>query len=671
MKLDQETLVKHQFWFLLGGAVLLWMVGAIWLKLAASEPIEKAKSDYEKAENELTTWRNPVNPATFNPPWEKYGGVFDGHKQVIWKDAWQFQLGMYDWPFSNKDMSRPQTELSQDERELYKRELYPNEVKQLRELMEPDSKSGSPGMLSPVELAGGFDNVFKPQEWKLTPTREECWLAQEDYWVKRELLYDVARTIALRAYMQPTAIDRNANDDNLPEGYLMSLRYRNDTWEVTLHIKPSKGSNRQFVVAGDSTIKNIHPSRLPQSLTSAKGGGLEFNVYHADGKGARIEVRGEPVPYGVAQPFGKEDSRVLENIDWQRAKTDPEKFAVFMSQAFDWYTCPIRRVEAIALGQQSCRTYTTVLKANDTLAQLDPPAKDLAAEGDANKQSSSGSGSGSSGGASSGSMTGGSMGMGKGSGSMMPGGIPGMRGGARQATNVTPNNGIDRDRYLQAPKKASEEEKPSRHLPLAVQLIVEQSHIHQVVSAFSNSRLRIQITQVEFHHAKGIKPEIDPEKGGDASRTAPVFSAGMGGGAMPPGMMGSAGMGRGGGKAPPMMGSAMPPGTIGSRPPAGAGGAMGGGSKTPPMMGSMMMPGRFGSGASGPGMAKPTLPAAGAGGVTAATSKKPSAKPDDDSLVELTVYGIATLYRLPSSLEKPAPQNGAAPSTPPTPATGH
>jgi hypothetical protein len=261
-------------------------------------------------------------------------------------------------------------------------------------------------------------------------------------------------------------------------------------------------------------------------------------------------------------------------------------------------------------------------------------------------------------------------------GSMMMGGpMAGMQG-AKTATNVTPNNGIDRDRYLQEPQKEGETEKPSRHLPLALQLIVEQAHINDALAAVANSRLRIQITQVEWHHATGIKPENEPGSEGDLNRTAPIVMAGMGGGAAPPGMMGSAAMrgGAGGGKLPPMMGGgAMPPGMMGSammgggaRPPGGAGGAGGaGGGKLPPMMGSMMgsgmmMPGKIGGAGGGSNLVKSTGPIPGAASSsTGSNGKKTAPKPDDDNLVELTVYGVATLYRLPKSTEKEN-QNGAS-----------
>lgn len=666
MKLDKETVVKHQFWFLLGGYLLVWIIAVFWLKIAAGDEIKKVADAFETTKKNLDNERrSPVNTRTFVPPWEAYRNVFEKHKQVIWNQAWDFQRGMYDWPFSNKDMSSPQTVLADSEREEYKRTLYPDEIKQLRE--------ASKSILGPVELAGGFDAIFKPQEWKETPTREECWLAQEDYWVKRELLYVVGGAVAQLSYMWPILqIDEKA--EPMPQGVVSRHRYRNQNWEITFHIR--QNPKKELVIGGDSTIKNVHPSGNPLSLTSAKGTGIVFNLMQ-DKTTVSVEVRGEPVPWGEAQKLSAKDYEPNEGIDWAKFKEKP----IYVSQSYDWPTCPLRRIEAIALGHQDSRTFTTTLQANETLAKLDVP--EGGTEGDATKDKDSNAApSGAPGGGMMGSapspdmmqkMSQGSMGM-----------MSGMKGGGAQGGNVTPNNAIERNRYLQAPKKGDEAEKPSRHFPFAIQVIVEQAHTHDVLAALANSRLRVQITQVDLHHAKGIKPEPSEDKSGDILRTGPVMMMGtMGGptgGKMPP-MMGPGMMNpmMTGAKRPPMMGgSGMMPPSMGSgsgAPPMMGGsmspppGMVGSGNNTMMMMMSSMKGNRGGSGA--PGMVPPS------GGVDRTRNlkgpeadKKTVQIPEDDTLVELTVYGIATLYRRPDPPKSDEAQPGqAAPAQPAQPAS--
>ncbi len=576
MKLDKETFVKHQFWFLLGGYLLIWLIAVFTLKFAAAEPIENAEKAYKASKTKLdSAKRSPKNPKTFNPPWEEYGTVFNKHKQVIWGKAWELQKGMYDWPFSF-DVETPQTEISQDDREKYKRELYPEEVKKLQDAI--------PELLGPVELAGGFQAVFKPQKWEKdqTPSREECWLTQEDFWVKRELLVVVSDTVAREAYMFLDKIDKEKEPQ--PEDVVARYRYRNQDWEITLLIKESKDKDKKgLVISRDSTIKNVHPGGRVQRMASAKGEGIVFNVYQ--GKTfQRFELKGEPVPFGSAPPFGSDYA--LSGIEWTNTKQPPQ-----MSQAFDRYTCPIRRVNAIEIGQQSCRTYTTALKPNDTLVQLDAPP---GGSGDnaANALQKPGGGmmgappgavpgmppapAGGTAATAPGGMRGGPSNAPPG---MTPGGMMGMRGGpVGPPPNPTPNNEIDRNRYLQPPKEGNEVEKPSRHLPLALQLVVDQANMHDVLLAMANSRLRIQITQVEFHRLRdGLSP-ADGDKNGVMLRTGAVY--------MPPGMdqmyrRSPRGMGMPPGQTPPgmtmgRMATTMPGmnymGGAGGMPPPGRGG---------------------------------------------------------------------------------------------------
>lgn len=135
MKLDKETIVKHQFWFLLGSYLLVWVIAMFWLKVAAGGPIEDVKKKYDTSDKNLkTASRDPVNVRTFCPPWKDFGKTFDGHKRVIWTKAWNYQNGMFDWPkeFLDKhDMSTFQADLSHDERDQFKNDLYKKEIDDL------------------------------------------------------------------------------------------------------------------------------------------------------------------------------------------------------------------------------------------------------------------------------------------------------------------------------------------------------------------------------------------------------------------------------------------------------------------------------------------------------------------------------------------------------------
>jgi hypothetical protein len=657
MKFDKETLVKHQFWFLLGGYLLIWLIAVMWLMFTAPDTIKAAKGNYEKAEKELkSASSNPVNKNTFLPPWVREAEEFNGHKMVIWKKASDFQAGMYDWPdqlAQKYDMMYPETPITTDDLGRYRADWYPKQIETLR--------TNAPKFLEPVELLGGFDNIFQPRtEWTETPTREEIWLAQEDLWVKRELLYDVWTTMNRLAWMPDQPIDEKQEPNPDPEHIKARYRFANKNWEITLHLRDN---GKGLVIGGDSTIKNVHPSQHPQPLTSAKGQGLIFNVGQ-DQTRTRFEVRGEPLSFGEARPFRMDkDQRVdldpLAGIEWRQdwVKTHP----IVLSQGFDQTNSPIRRINAIELGRQDCRNYIHSLQPNNALAELDPLPEEP-------KQDASGGG-----------------GSGMGDNPMaermknqqdimkqMMGGAGGMGGGKTAAPgNPTPHNQIERNRYLQPKEQDKKANPPSRHLPLAIQLIVEQGHMHDVLLTLANSRLRTQITQVEARHIKDYKPQTDEEKkGGDKQQLVGRSGAGAFMGPMT-GMMGGAGASmyqqrqmqmrmqmQGGGMGGPGGGMDMQMQRqrqmqMQMQMQMAGGGAM---MMRNPMAGAMgggAMGGAFGKGAGLPG------------GTTGMTDSGQAAiNQQDDNLVELTIYGIATLYRFP---DKPKPAEQSPPSGATTP----
>jgi hypothetical protein len=158
-------------------------------------------------------------------------------------------------------------------------------------------------------------------------------------------------------------------------------------------------------------------------------------------------------------------------------------------------------------------------------------------------------------------------------------GAAGGLGGAQASANRTPNLGLDRERYLFVTDQ-------SRHLPLAMTLAVDQSHLNEILVALANSRLRFQTTQVEFRR----------QPAGASANSA------TGGGFPQPGFSGGSP-------------GAFPPGEESRRTPA-----------APPS----------GFGQTSPSGTAPTATTTG---------------PDNPNLVELTIYGIASLYERPS--EKP------------------
>ena len=107
-------------------------------------------------------------------------------------------------------------------------------------------------------------------------------------------------------------------------------------------------------------------------------------------------------------------------------------------------------------------------------------------------------------------------------------GPPGASGvpGAQTATpaNKTTNMGFDRNRYLFVTDQ-------SRHLPVAMTLTVDQSHLHEILVAIANSRLRFQTTQVEFRRVPAAASASSSGTGVPGSIERPPFT----GAGTPPG----------------------------------------------------------------------------------------------------------------------------------------
>jgi len=343
--------------------------------------------------------------------------------------------------------------------------------------------------------------------------------------------------------------------------------FRNASWEVTL--KFDKDDKNQTRISPDSRIKNVHVSHREQDLGNPTIDGVFFRLIQGETR-KTFYFQGPKVPWDKDAPLGNDKS-------WPMPSVNPTK-PVELEQVFDRSNTPIASIDEIRIPYLSNRN------ANRPLVAAKPSrfGKKEEPAADPTKVAPPGAGA-------MGSMPPGGPGIPPMSSGMIGGPMYGMQtggkgasgglGGAQGSANVTPNFGFDRERYLFVTDQ-------SRHLPLAMTLAVDQSHLNEILVALANSKLRFQTTQVEFRREPA---------GASANSTA-------GNGFPQPGS---------GGLTP-----SSPPGEDFRRTPA-----------VPP---------------GGIGMMSPDG--------TASTAPTPAS--DNPNLVELTVYGIASLYERPS--EKPA-----------------
>lgn len=98
-KMDKEALQKNKFWIGLGAFVLLWLVGLLTLQMSAGSMAEAKKKEYEKSKTDIEGWTGKAkNKANYVPPWDEYGKTFRDHKNTIWQEAWAAQKHVLKWP---------------------------------------------------------------------------------------------------------------------------------------------------------------------------------------------------------------------------------------------------------------------------------------------------------------------------------------------------------------------------------------------------------------------------------------------------------------------------------------------------------------------------------------------------------------------------------------------
>jgi len=165
----------------------------------------------------------------------------------------------------------------------------------------------------------------------------------------------------------------------------------------------------------------------------------------------------------------------------------------------------------------------------------------------------------------------------------------------------TPNK-LDRYRYLDVRDQV-------RWMPIGMVLVIDQSAMQDVLAAIANSRLRIQTTQVSWNHVANVRSEKIETKGVAGSEAA-------------------------GGKTKGGVEEGVPGG--GFRPP---------------------IPPKGGYGPPSPGAGPP-------GGFGSGEMRRSIGDQDDPNLIELSVYGIASLYERypPKPPAAPAPETAKTPT---------
>jgi len=584
MTVDKETLIKHRFWIALGVFGLIWLVGLILIPTVQGSSNAEVEKKYADAQTGIKGVTDPKNENFVKPLVKKEDNLKD-KKGDVWGIAWEFQKDMCTWPQGGNARLDERlkeapfgTYLKDSDCAEYGNKLYESYVAGLN----------FPDIIKPVEYQGGWTSIVRPvSHWTVDPlpTPEECWLAQEDLWVKRELLEIIQKTLDEVRIFKDVKLDKDAEKDakaeKIPDGGKRQLM-RNSNWELDLITEPDEKS-KEVVISAKTKIKNINAWKRNLSLADVK-----FRVKQGSGNNfMEFAIPVDNLNWGDTTDIKKAvaDER-------HRLTIDPTK-PLEVEQVLTWSTSPIKRIDALALGYNSHRTANRPCKAK-------PIGKQKPDSEDPNKPGDSMSPAGAPPGASYGTTS-----PLPGSSSMMGPGTDMMKPDGGKAGGKGLNKDLRRERYLDFTDQV-------RWMPIGMALIVDQAYMQDLQTQVVNSRLRIQPTQISFHRAYGIRPSADNDKSdkkdkGDRPSTGdtegrPTSPDGYGTGSMM-------------------------------------------------MRGKMMFPGSGGFGPTGPAGGSPIVPG---GSWPGFGSSSAAPVEEDPNLVELSVYGIASLYERPPKQTPPA-----------------
>jgi hypothetical protein len=609
MRLDKDTLVKHRFWVLLSLLVplLLFSVLWLWISVAAGNNTERQK--FVDSKKKLEGIKEPKNEKYLEQLQEVRKKV-EGKKDEVHEKAWKTQDDVMTWPKEMHAKLKDKyygDDISVDDCAEYEQH-YLGQLKEIAEIVKPVNLRGE----GVVEYNGGWDPRVQPapaviryvQQWVKRPlSPEDLWLAQEDLWMQRELLRIVKGANDSVATFKKAA---NGAKLPLPEGAVFRQQFTNPHWELDLIL--AKNDDGRLILSPQTKIKNIHTSRRSQSLN------VSFEIRQRDSSGnpratAMVNMLGDPVSWNTSKEI---KDVVKDEIRMDAFRPDDP---IEVEQMLEWRTAPVKRINQIVLGYYGHRLANRNLQKHPTLGvdpnapETDPSAgfTDPAAGFPSDVAGVPGPGA-----------------------FGVPGGeadAMGMGMGMGYGPVTVTANGLIKYRYLDITPQV-------RRMPIGMVLVVDQAHVQDVLTAFANSRLRIQTTQWHLQRVRGLQPPAPLEiYGPEMPFVGPGgVGAGPGGFGVP-----------GGDPDRPRFGPVMP-GSMGVPRPGG------------------VMPGDMERGI-GPGGYSEYSGYPGAYGMLGSEQL-------EFNLVELAVYGVASLYeRFPPAPPKEPPADAAG-ETPMNPEAG-
>jgi hypothetical protein len=634
--LDKDTLVKHSFWILAGGYVVLVLGCLAVLMTSVSDTVRKEQEDLKKSQDLVKGIANPKNPNVV-AAYKKQDDFVDRKKDEVWSKAWETQKDMMTWPTKLQSQFQKYKyfgdPIDQFDRALFD-DNYSTQLREVWEVVQPVTANGE----GVVQCKGDWGEVLQLDRTFETkpPSKDDIWLTQEELWVKREMLRIIRDANQSVARFKEVTPETSAEKDNKEaKAGAPAEKDAKEAKPETAAAQQDKKAAKPAPAAAktDPNHKIFRNSYWEFDLTLA---GPDRGKYVLRGKITNIGKRKQPLdtkfkvflqdprtvddPSSVllsldALPLAVGDSKPVQT-QVQEQKAIEGLFGV--EQVLNWKTAAVKRLDDLRLMYPSSRTAARTLKPPSFIITNPPESTDSSASGDASSQTAAPASPG-------------------------LGGVASPYGVAAQMTTTNTLNGLDINRYTDISPQV-------RHMPVAMVVVVDEEHLPELLAAFVNSKLRIQVLQYHWQHCRDrLNPLMNENQGtpqyipssGPRDR---VFSPS-------PARQGSTMVG---GKAVP----------YGANNPLLAG-TRGGGERAGPSRGGPGYPpyGRMSpsSGTAGPtrpyGPSGPTMRPSYPGSAGAGSVAETEEEQEDLNLLEVSVYGLASLYeRYPQAPAKPAEQ---------------
>jgi hypothetical protein len=625
--MKNDALKKHHFWILAGVGPFFALLAALLVWSNVGDEIQAKTGTIDKKLKEVKG-TSPKGKIALEKGYPAQKEELLKKRKELWQVQWDKQRELFAWP---KD---PSGGLQQLEKQYVKFGTTIPNVDALENFTKKDVYEAAyeevATIIRPTTFPGGrWQSVLRyVSNWPKRPDSKQVWLALEDLWVQKGLLMPVK---AINDEAAKFELVRPAGADGKPtEPPPLKRTFVSRVWRLDLEV-PTTGPKANKVVLARLTNRT---GRLQTFGPGPRGRG------HTLWLRIKLSDNGQPINYLIESEGVKGGGVINITADTVNprlqgilAGTDIQKI-VEVTQVLDEPTAPVRMVKNIELGQKDSRHFPATLK---TVKFLETP------EGSADATATGMTGTSADYAGSMGSSAGGPVGPG---GPMMPGGPAGAGGrGPRRSKTGTPELVLNanKDRYLETTDQV-------RRMPVAVVLIVDQMFLQDALVAYANSPLRFQITQYHWARFRGQLPTTSGSPGGGGFFGGEMMAGGpVGPGG--PGIPGSVG-----GEAE------MPADETGVYGLPGSGGGYAGSMGSPPSLpsgfgppgGDMAGPGGYGMGGYPGGFGGMF----GGGGSTAAQNTS--------GLVELSIYGIVTLYE---KYEDKSADGAAGTATPPGEAT--